>query len=158
MSDTYKGLGFVTEETSIGDETEETSIGDLGAPVIVPADPAPVIVPAVADPVTEAFNAIPTYVARIDNLEREMGTLSKLVCDEAKRRRKLFRIIASLRCKLRNLERELRGDRLIKAPTPRYDPRFQDRDGLGLAYAIPSAADRKRKAAEKRDAARKSGR
>lgn len=146
MSDTtYIGLSFVIEEPS--------SIEGLGA-AAVPAV-APVIVPAVADPVTEALNAIPEIAIRIARLEREMDTLSKLVCNEAERRRKLFRIIASLRCKLRNLERELRGDRQIKAPTPRYDPSFQDRDGLGLAYAIPSAVDRKRKAAEKREEARK---
>jgi hypothetical protein len=143
MSDiTYDGLdGIVVKEPC--------SIEGLGAPAV--ADPAP----EVEDPVTKAFEEIQKLETRIDKLKSKMD---KSECVEAERRRKTARIIASLRCKLRNLERELRGDRQIKAPTPRYDPSFQDRDGLGLAYAIPSAVDRKRKAAEKRDAARKSSR
>ena len=135
MSDTtYTGLaGIVVDEPN--------SIEGLDAA----ADPAP----EVEDPVTKAFKAIPKLVTRIAKLKSEMD---KLECDEAERRRKTARIIASLRCKLRNLERELRGGRQIKAPTPDYDPSFQDRDGQGLNYKIRSAVDRaaarKRKVAE----------
>lgn len=143
---TYDGLDFVAEETSIG---------DLGASAVAPViEPAvvPVVVSVVADPVTKAFKEIPKLVTRIAKFKSMKGTLSKLVCAEAKRRRKIARIIASLEHKLHNLERMLRGDRQIKAPTPRYDPRFQDRDGQGLNYVIQSAVDRaaarKRKAAE----------
>jgi hypothetical protein len=141
MSSNYAGLWFLKEESSIGDSPAEAP---AKAPAVAPVE-APV--EALVEP-EDPFRRYTQLSNRADRFGRKIAEIRD---EKSMYRRKLRATYARILFALRNIERELQGKRTITAPRPLYDPRNQDRDGLGLAYAKSRAerrAIRKRKSAQ----------